>query len=311
MLTLARDVSLQMHFSGHETFAFRYGWLKKGADAVSADPLIFTHEDALVRLGVGKNMVRSIRYWCLAMGLVEEDDTVPNNRGRALRLTPIGTALLGSGGWDPYLEDPASLFLLHWHLIRSAVPATTWHLGFLVFREPSFRKADLKQFLLRRVSDSDANVADGLLERDIDCFVRTYAPSRNAALLREETMDCPLVELDLLRETGPHAYQFTLGPKPTLPAEIFGYALLDYHATHHAVRSTIGVGECLYDSYSPGQAFKLDENSIVTYIQELERLTHGAISMDETAGIAQIYLHRRLDPFALLQGYYTGSEVMR
>jgi hypothetical protein len=42
-------------FGGHEKFVFRYGWLKKGFDAVIEDPLIFSKDDALITLGVGKN----------------------------------------------------------------------------------------------------------------------------------------------------------------------------------------------------------------------------------------------------------------
>ena len=47
-------------FSGHETFPFRYTWLKKGVDAVRDDPSVFTSDRATITLGVGKNMVRSI-----------------------------------------------------------------------------------------------------------------------------------------------------------------------------------------------------------------------------------------------------------
>jgi hypothetical protein len=57
---------------GHETFAFRNGWLKKGMDAINEDGVIFTRDDALVTLGVGKNMVRSIRHRCLATNLAQE-----------------------------------------------------------------------------------------------------------------------------------------------------------------------------------------------------------------------------------------------
>ena len=55
-------------FSGHETFPFRYPWLKKGFDAVREDVSVFGRDDAITTLGVGKNMVRSIRHWCLAAG---------------------------------------------------------------------------------------------------------------------------------------------------------------------------------------------------------------------------------------------------
>jgi hypothetical protein len=52
----------QHSFSGHETFPFRYLWLKKGFDAVRDNPGAFTRPDATTTLGVGKNMVRSIRH---------------------------------------------------------------------------------------------------------------------------------------------------------------------------------------------------------------------------------------------------------
>ena len=67
--TTAPD-KIKPSFSGHETFPFRYTWLKKGVDAVREDPAIFTSDRATITLGAGKNMVRSIRHWCTAAGLI-------------------------------------------------------------------------------------------------------------------------------------------------------------------------------------------------------------------------------------------------
>ena len=100
-------------FARHETFHPRFGWLKKGFARASTDPEVFLRDDATVRLGVGKNMVRSIRYWCAAFKLLESD-----------RPTDFGNQLLGSMGWDSYLEDPASLWLLHWKLLENPCSAT-------------------------------------------------------------------------------------------------------------------------------------------------------------------------------------------
>ena len=60
-------------FSGHQTFPFRYTWLKKGVDAVTENPKIFSSENASVTLGVGKNMVNSIRHWCSVAGFIRPD----------------------------------------------------------------------------------------------------------------------------------------------------------------------------------------------------------------------------------------------
>lgn len=76
-------------FSGHQTFPFRYAWLPKGVAAVREDSRVFRCQDAIARLGVGKNMVASIRFWCEALGLIVL------NRGRA-SLTSLGSFLFGS-----------------------------------------------------------------------------------------------------------------------------------------------------------------------------------------------------------------------
>ncbi len=103
-------------FAGHETFTLRYGWLKKAVDAVTDDPEVFTRENALVTLGVGKNMVRAIRHWGLMTGILEEDQSKPNNRGRFIRPTALGELLFGPRGRDPDLEEPGTRWLLHWNL---------------------------------------------------------------------------------------------------------------------------------------------------------------------------------------------------
>ena len=81
--------TLRYGFSGHETFPFRYAWLPKGVAAVREDPKAFSQPDALVRLGVGKNMVASIRFWCESLGLIDV-------RRQGAELTPLGELLFGT-----------------------------------------------------------------------------------------------------------------------------------------------------------------------------------------------------------------------
>src|SRR5205085_5338801 len=104
-------VGNRLSFSGHETFVFRHAWLKKAVDAVAEEPAVFSQDNAIVTLGVGKNMVRSIRHWGLATGMLAEE---PKSRGIRLQVTELGQMLLGQSGFDPYLEDPNTLWLLHW-----------------------------------------------------------------------------------------------------------------------------------------------------------------------------------------------------
>ncbi|MBQ5794972.1 MAG: DUF4007 family protein, partial [Kiritimatiellae bacterium] len=88
-------------FSGHQTFVSRNGWLEKGVNLILNNPHGFLGSDAVVQLGVGKNMVESIKYWCQQTGLIEDTDVAGT-----MCLTDLGRFLFGDGkktGVDPYL----------------------------------------------------------------------------------------------------------------------------------------------------------------------------------------------------------------
>ena len=125
-------------FSGHQTFAFRYGWLEKGVRGMLDRKDLFFRDDALVLLGVGKNMVESIRHWCQVAQLVEPDPSVKKNSARSLQPTKIARRLLLNDDWDPFLEDDSSLWLIHWLIATSPVIGTAWQLLFSRFNGPDF-----------------------------------------------------------------------------------------------------------------------------------------------------------------------------
>lgn len=61
---MAREEIRNERFSGHESFPCRYGWLPKIYEAVTTSPDQLTNDDlATQSLGIGRNMVRSIRFW--------------------------------------------------------------------------------------------------------------------------------------------------------------------------------------------------------------------------------------------------------
>ena len=93
-----------MRFSGHESFVCRYAWLPKAYRALAENPAMFGDvEQAMVSLGVGKNMVRSIRFWVEVMGVA-----IPQ-RDRTLVPSTFGESVFDDDGFDPYLEDVRTL----------------------------------------------------------------------------------------------------------------------------------------------------------------------------------------------------------
>lgn len=285
------------NFSGHETFPFRYGWLKKGVDSVIEDCSIFNRDDSMVILGVGKNMVLSIKHWCTTAKLISKD-----TEDRNWIVTDIGKCIFGPNGYDPYLEDPKTLWLLHWLISSNYSKATTWFYTFSYWSQPEFNKDLLVKTIIGKIREAGFNhISETTIKRDIECFVRTYVPSKahpNAFL--EDSFDCPLIELDLISDAGNKTFYFHRGDHLSLPNTLFSYMVIDFWTNYYPERKSLTFEEIAYRPGSPGRLLRLDENSISKRLELIEKLTQGALVYDETAGLKQLYKRTEIDPIEFL-----------
>lgn len=295
--------AVQHSFSGHESFPFRYPWLKKGFDAVREDGVVFLRDDATTRLGVGKNMVRSIRHWCLTAGVVEESPAAPN----ALRPSALGTLLFADVGLDPYLEDPATLWVLHWQIASNRTRATTWFWTFSHFHEPEFTREALASALFKWTQTLPGKPpAESSVKRDVEVFLRTYVPSRRGkGATIEDTLDCPLTELGLITQPGGGpAFRFRRGFQPGLPGAVFLFAVLQFWERFAPAAETLALNDLARQPGSPGRLFEIDESSLAERLEAVDKLSDGAVAYGETAGLRQLYRRRPLDPHDALAGAF-------
>lgn len=298
-------------FARHETFHPRYGWFRKAYAHAAFDPNVFTRKDAPVVIGVGKNMVRAIRFWGLAAKLITED---PQSRSRRKPLIPtrLGHALFGEEGWDPYMEDPGTLWLLHWLLLAPPSLLPVWWFGFNEFQAVEFTDEDLELAVTAQLEAMSewADPSSSSIKKDISAFLRTYAPAeRSGRTGIDDLLDCPLRELNLIRHspaTGRH--RFSLGPKPTLPSEVVAYAALDYVARTGAGGNTITISRLAYEPGGPGRAFKLNEAELIEALQQSIAATN-ALDLVSPTGATQLSWRSSPEHVAveMLHGYYDND----
>ena len=251
-------------------------------------------------------MVRSIYHWCQATRLIEGDGMGPHHRRRFIP-TELSDKIFVDDGFDPYLEDVATLWLIHWWLATNVSRATTWFWAFSIFSQNEFGRDTFTSELINWAEKSTRNrISENSIKRDVDCFLRTYVPSRlTKTTIMEDTFDCPLVELDLISNSPDgNTYRFHRGPKPSLPTEIFAAALSEFWDTRFSENSTLTFANIAYSEKSPGRTFQLDEDTLVEYLDRLENLTDGAFRYDETAGVKQVYRDRKIASTELLHRYY-------
>ena len=282
--------------SGHETFPLRYGWLKKAFDAVRETEddencrSVFLAEDAISELGVGKNMVASIRHWANAAGIVDETT-------RKARTTSFGRRLFSEDGLDPYMENPATSWLVHWHLCGKP-KKTTWFWAFNNFPAPFFER-DLLVRSVEKLADECGwrRASPATIRKDVACFVRTYVsqpPTGKAS--REDTLESPLTELGLIRPIGKRdGFRFVRGPKPSLGQGVFCYAVTDFWRGHLPNARTLSFEALAHEPGSPGRVFLLDENDLVDRLTAFEDVSNGLYRWSETTGLKQLIRNRDLE----------------
>ncbi|OQA23056.1 MAG: hypothetical protein BWY63_00472 [Chloroflexi bacterium ADurb.Bin360] len=292
-------------FSGHQSFPVRNTWLTKGVIACEENANVFKQDDALVRFGVGKNMVDSIKYWTLATRVLEIN---PGNASTYdLRLSDIGRCIfIKNGGWDRYLEDAGTIWLLHYLLVTNPDWATTAYYAFNELTGLEFTRDSLEKVLMGIATQiPSARASVNTIHRDVGVFIQMYAgSSRTSQSSVEDYLDCPLTDLGLIyEEPAKKTYAFSRGPKDNLPDEVIFYAIWEY-ARRKGQQRSFTFDELAYQPFSPGRIFKLDELALAERLEHIEQLTSGAWQWTETAGYRQLVAIAEVDALELLNRYY-------
>jgi hypothetical protein len=277
-------------FSGHETFPLRQLWLRKAYSEVKTGPVklgkVFSDDSAIVRFGVGKNMVSAIRYWALAAEIITETDD-------GYMPTEFAELMFGDNGLDPYQEHPSTAWLIHWKLASEGRGATTWKWLFNYVIEQNLDTEHLLQSLKKFITSNSLNLpSEATLKKDIECCLRAYLP-RVSGALPEEISDSVLGELSLLQQTGRGQFEFRRGPKQSLNNQIFTYCLIRFWDKYSPSSMTLSFDSIAHDYFSPGRVFKLDEASVSDRLQSLADVSGGELEWSDTAGMKQVIRKNR------------------
>ena len=290
---------MKISFSGHETFVCRQFWLKKGYEHILADRS-FNDEDAVVHLGVGKNMTTAIKFWLRGFNIIDEAD----------QITEFGKKLLER--YDPYLEDTASLWLIHYAAIKNE-KLFIFNAFFNQFlkEKNEFTKPQLIAYLKRKTEESGIkHYSDKTYDSDANVFLRTYNRSNDGkADVEEETANL-LVELNLIRpftrvaldgKTSVQWFRVMRESRDDLPKEILAFTILDTYGTD--VKS-ISFKDLLEGVNSPGNIFCMTEKGLEEKLMELASIWPNDFNYNETAGNRVLQIRQEMNKWEILNQYY-------
>lgn len=284
-------------FSGHETFPLRYGWLKKAYDQLLANEELglnardlFNSDEAISIFGVGKNMVSSIRHWATYTQLIKDNT-----------LTNFAHLFFADDGLDPWLENTNTLWLLHWFIARTPT-LVSYFMLFNFFNGLTFSRHLLEDEIINFCHKNNLNMpAATTLKRDVECIIRLYSKAqrrsaRQTALNDSNIIESPLAELGLIISTQQQGtFALNWGKKPPLSPNLFILSIIYYWQRSGSSRSSISLESLLYDPFSPGRLFLMDEYSFIEKIMEAEPYFKEYFTWSETAGMRQLIRQNNLN----------------
>lgn len=281
-------------FSGHESFPCKTLWLKKGYDFVNAEK-DFNAPEAVVHLGVGKNMVAAVRYWYKAFGLNKDAET-----------GWIADYIFKSDmGKDPYTEDLGTLWLLHFLLIYSG-EASLYKMFFVDFQKERrlFDREQVVSFVKRKMIEAGKEnlFNENTVKKDVGVLLLNYCLPRNPQ--SNEDFSTLLMDLDLLRQVDKthgddkrNGYYFNVEGKRKVTPAIFLFALL---MTKEENDNSVS-----YDTlYELGLMFCMTDLEVIDMLKYLSEEYSESLTYSDVAGVRQLQFTKQMDAKQVLEKYY-------
>lgn len=248
-----------MGYGQHQSFHLRDRWLSKGLKSIDAKERFFYDDDAFEQIGLGKNMVQSLRFWVEATKVVDKQEGKKHSHS----LSNLGQLILK---YDKVVQLQDTASILHYNLTSDKEMASSWYWFFNCYNEKVSTKEEVFEELKKWVQDNETkNIAEGSIKKDVDCLVRLYTSGQDKED-PEEVIHSPIAKINIMSENDGYIYKKT--PKISeVGIAALMYVLLDYCDNQKI--STITVDEIEHKNNLWGKTFNLNRSLIVSALERL------------------------------------------
>lgn len=276
----------------HGSFSIRDGWFEKAINKIDKnDKSIFGKSVGVSSLGIGANMVSSLRYWLLASGIIDTKN----------KLTEFGNLLLK---YDRYLESNFSWWLIHYNLVSNEEEAPVFNVVFNNFKAKSFTKETVVNFLKNYVEENDIDKSNiNFLGDDVTILLRTYIEEKIQN--PEDNLNSPLGRLNILSKGVDNLYSFK---KPSFESlnYLVVYYVLEKLSVFGSTKDVSNIDDVINAENSPVKIFKIDKSTFYQYLNEMSK--NELVVVNRTAGLNTIYLQKKLSLESIFTEFFERSE---
>lgn len=267
----------KVKLKGHESFSIREGWLTKGLVEISKNEKIFSEKDATDILGIGTNMVKSLKYWLLTANLIEETTKCK------YELTEFGKLIYK---YDLYMENIFTLYMIHLQIALNEEKALIWNTFFNYCNFKEFSKREYIEYVEYILQNEQKDYNEKILPDEINTFLKTYTNEEKNSN-PENNFTCPLTELELIKKIGRDKYQKNTSAMNKLSEYVVFWMILRQCGNKQSIK----IEKLIKDKNSTTKMLSLDKNELNEYLETLKR--HKLITINKTAGLNMIYINKR------------------
>ena len=285
-------MDIKLKLKRHESFSIREGWLAKGIRNIKENSKTFSSAESTDILGIGTNMVKSLKYWMSATCLIKEGN-------RETFLSEFGNLI---DIYDSYLEDIFSWWLIHIKMMLNVDDAYIYNLFFNKCCKKSFSKRDIYEQLALNLNNEKLEYNENILQDEVNMIIKTYAIDEKIDN-PENNFISPLSELNLIKKIDRDTYERN---KPE-------YRNLNYLVVFYLIeqlikdKDYISIDELLKVDNSPAKLLNLDKNLINEYLDEMKR--NGLVIINRTAGLNMVYFQKKLSLEDIMKEYFEGGTL--
>ncbi len=283
------DEKIKIRLQGHEKFVLREGWLNKGITKVAESPTVFMGKDGPDIFGIGNNMVKSLRYWLKAFGLIEE------NGSSGATLTACGKVIKR---YDAYFEDVFTLWVLHSNIVHNKADATAWYLFFNKCDIEDMEKEQIVQILLRELKKytNNGTFSEKSLRSDVDAILSMYGKVKEMVDPEDKNVS-QFAQLDLIKNQ-----EGNYSKSQPDRRKITEWNVLYELARQLDKKSFISIDEISEGDGSINSIYQIGSVTINEFLDKLDAM--GFIRVDRTAGLDMIYKVVDITREKVMKEYY-------
>lgn len=296
-----------MVINKHGSFYLRTGWGTKIIDAVKEDDAIFSpnnEQEAVDNIGIGRVMIKALRYWSDVIGLTTEEKkgTGIIKKRKTMLFDLIDT-------YDHYFQRAGSLLLMHRNLAINKDAATAWYWAFNEMKSQAFAKEEFVEGLHAFLGVSGMNVKREALEKEFNCFKNTYLSEEKIdkqRIIDDDTYPF-LAPLHILKTNEDKKLEKIPLDKTEVPSEILIYSIAfdNGNEAEGWEQMQISIDQLMEEKCQVGKYYNLGYSKLIEMLMEAEN--RKLLILSNNFGNRHIEM---IDyPYQdLIRQYYIGEE---